>query len=103
MTYKQLFKLEDFLNNNLCTFSHVEIEEETTFENAFGKSHTCFWNEMIMQGLFIVVFAESNRDAISLYNAMVVQLSDIFATSAVFFDIDENGNFRLIIGVSETK
>ena len=103
MTYKQLFKLEDFLSSNLCTFLHVEIEEETTFEKAFGKSHTCFWNEMIMQGLFIVVFAESNRDAITIYNEMVVQLSDIFATSAIFFDIDENGIFRLIIGVSETK
>ena len=46
MTYKQLFKLEDFLNNNLCTFTHVELEEETTFEDAFGKSQTCFWKKV---------------------------------------------------------
>ena len=103
MTYKQLFKLEDFLNNNLCTFTHVELEEETTFEDAFGKSHTCFWNNVMMQGLFILVFAESNRDAIVLYNSMVVELSDILKSTSCFLDTDENDNLRLIIGVSETE
>jgi hypothetical protein len=103
MTYKQLFKLEDFLNNNLCTFTHVELEEETTFEDAFGKSHTCFWNNVMMQGLFILVFAESNRDAIVLYNTMVVELSDILKSTSCFLDTDENDNLRLIIGVSETE
>ena len=103
MTYKQLFKLEDFLNNNLCTFTHIELEEETTFEDAFGKSHTCFWNNVMMQGLFILVFAESNRDAIVLYNTMVVELSDILKSTSCFLDTDENDNLRLIIGVSETE
>lgn len=103
MTYKQLFKLEDFLNNNLCTFTHVELEEETRFEDAFGKSRTCFWNNVIMQGLFILVFAESNRDAIVLYNTMVVELSDILKSTSCFLDTDENDNLRLIIGVSETE
>lgn len=103
MTYKQLFKLEDFLNNNLCTFTHVELEEETTFEDAFGKSRTCFWNNVVMQGLFILVFSESNRDAIVLYNTMVVELSDILKSTSCFLDTDENDNLRLIIGVSETK
>ena len=103
MTYKQLFKLEDFLNNNLCTFTHVELEEETTFEDAFGKSRTCFWNNVIMQGLFILVFAESNRDAIVLYNTMVVELPDILKSTSCFLDTDENDNLRLIIGVSETE
>jgi len=103
MTYKQLFKLEDFLNNNLCTFTHVELEEETTFEDAFGKSRTCFWNNVVMQGLFILVFAESNRDAIVLYNTMVVELSDILKSTSCFLDTDENDNLRLIIGVSETE
>ena len=103
MTYKQLFKLEDFLNNNLCTFTHVELEEETRFEDAFGKSRTCFWNNVIMQGLFILVFAESNRDAIVLYNTMVVELSDILKSTSCFLDTDKNDNLRLIIGVSETE
>ena len=103
MTYKQLFKLEDFLNNNLCTFTHVELEEETRFEDAFGKSRTCFWNNVIMQGLFILVYAESNRDAIVLYNTMVVELSDILKSTSCFLDTDENDNLRLIIGVSETE
>lgn len=103
MTYKQLFKLEDFLNNNLCTFTHVELEEETRFEDAFGKSRTCFWNNVIMQGLFILVFAESNRDAIVLYNTMVAELSDILKSTSCFLDTDENDNLRLIIGVSETE
>lgn len=103
MTYKQLFKLEDFLNNNLCTFTHVELEEETTFEDAFGKSRTCFWNNVVMQGLFILVFSESNRDAIVLYNTMVVELSDILKSTSCFLDTDENDNLRLIIGVSETE
>lgn len=44
MTYKQLFKLEDFLSSNLCTYSHVEIEEETTFENdIYSDMLFCKW------------------------------------------------------------
>ena len=103
MKYKQLFQLEDFLNRNLCTFTHLDIEEETKFEDAFGKSHTCFWNEMVIQGLFIVVFAESNKDAIVLYNTMLVELSSIIKNTTCFFDMDEHGELRLIIGVSETE
>lgn len=56
-----------------------------------------------MQGLFILVFAESNRDAIVLYNTMVVELSDILKNTSCFLDTDENDNLRLIIAVSETE
>lgn len=103
MTYKQLFDLEDFLNNNLCTFMHLNIEEETTFENAFGKSNTAFFNEHIVQGLFIVVSTESNEDSIVLYNSMLLALPSIKEDTSCFLDIDENDILRLIIGVSETK
>ena len=103
MKYKQLFELEDFLSSNLCTYSHENIEEETTFENAFGKSQTAFFNEHIVQGLFIVVFAESVQDGVSLYNSMLLALPSLQEETSCFLDIDENGNLRLIIGVSETK
>ena len=103
MTYNQLFKLEDFLASNLCTYTHLNIEKETTFEDAFGSSYTAFFNNTIVEGLYIVIFPESNKDVIAIYNNMVLSIPDIIKNATCFLDMDESGNLRLIIGVSETK
>ena len=68
MTYNQLFKLEDFLASNLCSYIHLNIEKETTFKDAFGSSYTAFFNNTIVEGLYIMIFSESNGDLISIYN-----------------------------------
>lgn len=103
MTYNQLFKLEDFLASNLCTYTHLNIEKETTFEDAFGASYTSFFNNTIVVGLYIMIFPESNDDGIVIYNNMVLSIPDIIKNATCFLDIDESGNLRIIIGVSETE
>ena len=103
MTYNQLFKLEDFLASNLCTYTHLNIEKETTFKDAFGSSYTAFFNNTIVEGLYIMIFPESNKDVIAIYNNMVLSIPDIIKNATCFLDMDESGNLRLIIGVSETK
>lgn len=103
MTYNQLFKLEDFLTSNLCSYTHLNIEKETTFREAFGSSYTAFFNDTLVEGLYIVIFPESNEDGITIYNNMVLSIPDIMYSATCFLDLDESGNLRLIIGVSETK
>lgn len=103
MTYNQLFKLEDFLAINLCSYIHLNIEKEKTFKNAFGSSYTAFFNDTLVEGLYIVVFPESNKDVISIYNNMILTIPDVIKNATCFLDLDESGNLRLIIGVSETK
>lgn len=103
MTYNQLFKLEDFLASNLCTYIHLNIEKETTFKDAFGSSYTAFFNNTIVEGLYIMIFSEGNNDLITIYNNMVLSIPDIIKNATCFLDMDESGNLRLIIGVSETK
>ena len=50
-----------------------------------------------------MIFPESNDDGIVIYNNMVLSIPDIIKNATCFLDIDESGNLRLIIGVSETK
>lgn len=103
MTYNQLFKLEDFLASNLYSYIHLNIEKETTFKDAFGSSYTAFFNNTIVEGLYIVIFPESNKNVIAIYNNMVLSIPDIIKNATCFLDMDESSNLRLIIGVSETK
>lgn len=103
MTYIQLFQLEDFLASNLCMYTHLNIEKETTFKDAFGSSYTSFFNNTFVEGLYIMVFPESNSDGIAIYNNMLLSIPDIIKNATCFLDIDESGNLRFIIGVSESK
>ena len=103
MTYNQLFELEDFLASNLCSYTHLNIEKETTFKKAFGSSYTAFFNDTLVEGLYIVVFPESNEDGITIYNNMILSMPDIKENATCFLDLDESGTLRLIIGVNETK
>lgn len=84
MTYNQLFKLEDFLASNLCSYIHLNIEKETTFKDAFGSSYTAFFNNTIVEGLYIVIFPESNKDVIAIYNNMVLSIPDIIKKCYMF-------------------
>ena len=103
MTYNKLFQLEDFLASNLCSYTHLNIEKETTFKNAFGSSYTAFFNDTMVEGLYIVIFPESNEDGITIYNNMILAIPDILQNATCFLDLDESRNLRMIIGVSETK
>lgn len=103
MTYHQLFKLADFLSANEAVTTYVEIEEETSFEEAFGYFPLTMVNEGNVKGLYIVVFPESEVDKEFLYKGILNYCKDIEYTSTIFMGVDRDGIDKIIIGVDETK
>lgn len=103
MTYHQLFKLADFLSANEAVTTYVEIEEETSFEEAFGYFPLTMVNEGSAKGLYIVVFPESEVDKEFLYKGILNYCKDIEYTSTIFMGVDRDGIDKIIIGVDETK
>lgn len=103
MTYHQLFKLADFLSANEAVTTYVEIEEETSFEEAFGYFPLTMVNEGRAKGLYIVVFPESEVDREFLYKGILNYCKDIEYTSTIFMGVDRDGIDKIIIGVDETK
>lgn len=103
MTYHQLFKLADFLSANEAVTTYVEIEEETSFEEAFGYFPLTMVNKGRAKGLYIVVFPESEVDKEFLYKGILNYCKDIEFTSTIFMGVDRDGIDKIIIGVDETK
>ena len=103
MTYYQLFKLADFLSSNEAVTTYIEIEEETSFEEAFGYFPLTMVNEGSVKGLYIVVFPESEVDREFLYKGILNYCKDIEYTSTIFMGVDRDGIDKIIIGVDETK
>ena len=79
MNIKQLFQIEDFLSINMCINVHVEIEAESTIEEAFGKTYTPNMDEVKVKGLYIVIFPENDDDA-----------RDIRKSLEAIFSLNEN-------------
>ena len=103
MTYYQLFKLADFLNANEAVSIYIEIEEETSFKDAFGDFPLAMINESKVKGLYIVVFPEDAEDRESLYKGIVKCCQDIEYYWSVFMGVDKDGQDKIIIGVDESK
>ena len=103
MTYKQLFKLEDFLSAAEANPMHIEIEEQLTLAEAFGKSANPLFDDLKVQGLYIVVFPESDVDFAYLYEGIKNSSKDMQFNCSLFADRNEDGFHRIIIGVDESK
>lgn len=103
MTYYQLFKLADFLNASQAVSTYLEIEEETSFKEAFGDFPLAMVNEGRVKGLYIVVFPESEEDREFLYKGILKYCKDIEFYCSLFMGIDKDGMDKIIIGVDETK
>lgn len=103
MTYYQLFKLADFLSANEASTVFVELEEETSFKEAFGDFPLAMINESKVKGLYIVVFPESEVDKEFLYKGILNYCKDIEFTSTIFMGVDRDGIDKIIIGVDESK
>ena len=103
MTYYQLFKLADFLSANEASTVFVELEEETSFKEAFGDFPLAMVNESKVKGLYIVVFPESEVDKEFLYKGILNYCKDIEFTSTIFMGVDRDGIDKIIIGVDESK
>lgn len=103
MTYYQLFKLADFLSSNEASSVYVELEEETSFKEAFGDFPLAMVNESKVKGLYIVVFPESEVDKEFLYKGILNYCKDIEFNSTMFMGVDKDGIDKIVIGVDETK
>ena len=103
MTYYQLFKLADFLSANEASTVFVELEEETSFKEAFGDFPLAMVNESKVKGLYVVVFPESEVDKEFLYKGILNYCKDIEYTSTIFMGVDRDGIDKIIIGVDESK
>lgn len=103
MTYYQLFKLADFLNASQAVSTYLEIEEETSFKEAFGDFPLAMVNEGRVKGLYIVVFPENEEDRDFLYKGILKYCKDIEFYCSLFMGIDKDGMDKIIIGVDETK
>lgn len=103
MTYYQLFKLTDFLSANEAVTTYIEIEEETSFKEAFGDFPMARINDGRVKGLYIVVFPESEVDREYLYKGIKKYCKDIEFTCSLFMGVDKDGIDKIIIGVDETK
>ena len=75
MTLKQLFRVEDFLSVNDCITVHLDIEAESTLEEAFGKTYTPNMDEVKVKGLYIIIFPEDDDEARDLRKSLEVILS----------------------------
>lgn len=103
MTYYQLFKLADFLSANEAVTTYIEIEEETSFKEAFGDFPNAMINEAKVKGLYIVVFPESEVDREFLYQGILKYCKDIEFFCTMFMGVDKDGIDKIIIDVDETK
>ena len=104
MTYYQLFKLADFLSANEAVTTYIELEEETSFKEAFGDFPLAkVDDEAKAKGLYIVAFPESELDKAYIYKGILNYCKDIEYTSTIFMGVDRDGIDKIIIGVDETK
>lgn len=103
MTYYQLFKLADFLSANEAVTTYVELEEETSFKEAFGDFPLAMVNDMKVKGLYIVVFPESEVDREYLYKGILNYCKDIEFYCTMFMGVDRDGTDKIVIDVDETK
>lgn len=103
MTYYQLFKLEDFLAANEEQVIHIELTEETTYEQAFGELGIPWLNQSKAQGLYIVVFPEDAQDMNDIYDGILNYCKDIEYYFTLAMGVDRDGIYKIVIGVDETK
>ena len=104
MNIKQLFQIEDFLSINMCINVHVEIEAESTIEEAFGKTYTPNMDEVKVKGLYIVIFPENDDDARDIRKSLeaIFSLNENKANWYVYRDMF-TFDFRIAIEVERYK
>ena len=103
MTFKTLFKLSQFITSRGLKASYVEVKEETSFGMAFGLSWSYSTNAQTVKGQFIVLESVSAKESDELHTmlAFLMPVSDFLYKT--WFDYYEDGKYRIIINVSESK
>ena len=100
---QQLFKLESCLSGYSANYYHVDIERETKFKNIFDESKTFGLNDLMMQGSYIVVFAEDKVEQNYIMNSILHSVPLIKYSAVIILDENLGGDYRIIIGVREEE
>lgn len=104
MTYKELFKIEDFINMNHCVTVHVEIEKESTFKEAFGETFSEALDNIQVKGLYIIIIPEDDDDARDMYEGLVHLFDNKEFNSNFYFYRDMlTADLRIAIEANENK
>ena len=104
MTYKELFKIEDFLNVNQSVTVHLEIEKESTFKEAFGETYNEVLDDVKVQGLYIIIIPEDDDDARDTYKGLVNLFDNKDFNSNFYFYRDMlTADLRIAIEANESK
>lgn len=104
MTYRELFKVEDFLSMNQCLTIHTEIEVESTFKEAFGETFSEDLDKVKVQGLYIIIFPEGDDDARDMYKGLVNLFDNKEFNSSFYYYRDMlTADLRIAIEVNESK
>ena len=103
MNIKQLFQLESCLENLSANFMHTEIDYKTKLKNNFMKSKTFGFNDLEMEGSWIVIFAEDITEQSYIMNEIIMKVPDIIYSAFMFMDESEIGVYRIFIQVKEEE
>ena len=103
MNIRQLFQLETCLENLSANFMHTEIDYKTKLKNNFMKSKTFGFNDLEMEGSWIVIFAEDITEQSYIMNEIIMKVPDIKYSAFMFMDESEIGVYRIFIQVKEEE
>ena len=103
MTVKNLFILGQFINSKSYKVSQVEINEPIPFCMAFGLSWSEVTNNETVKGKFIVLESVSEKESDEIKGVLRPLMSISEFLYQTWFDYYDDGKYRIIIQVSETK
>ena len=103
MTIKQLFQLEKCLEDISANFMHTEIEYKTKLKNEFQKSKTFGFNDLEMEGSWIVIYAKDIVEQSYIINEIIMKVPNIKYSAFMFMDESEIGVYRIFIQVKEEE
>lgn len=103
MNVKQLFQLECCLENLSVNFIHTEIEYKDKLKNQFQGSTTFGFNDLEMEGSWIVIFAEDIAEQSFIMNDIIRNVPNIKYSALMFMDKNVGGDYRIFIHVDEKE
>lgn len=103
MTIKQLFKLEKCLEDISANYMHTEIEYKTKLKNEFQKSKTFGFNDLEMEGSWIVIFAKDIVEQNFIMNEIIKNVPNIKYSALIFMDENVGGDYRIFIRIQEKE
>ena len=82
---------------------HTEIDYKTKLKNNFMKSKTFGFNDLEMEGSWIVIFAEDITEQSYIMNEIIMKVPNIKYSALMFLDENVGGDYRIFIQVKEEE